>query len=70
METELKQRLLDAMKEANVKKWESDKIVVSRVVGGTSQIFDATKFKAENGDLYNQYLKTTEKKDSLRIKIK
>lgn len=70
METELKQRLLDAMKEANVKKWESDKIVVSRVVGGTSQIFDATKFKAENEELYNQYLKTTEKKDSLRIKIK
>lgn len=70
IETELKQRLLDAMMKANVKKWESDKIVVSRIVGGTSQVFDSSKFKYENEELYNQYLKITEKKDSLRIKIK
>lgn len=70
MEAELKERLLQAMADANVKKWENDRLIVSRVVGGTSSRFDSTAFKNDHPDIYAQYTKETKTSDSLRIKLK
>ena len=68
----MKQELYDAMKKHDVKSWEMPNgTKITRVDGTEGTIttvteFDVDKFKDDNEDLYNLYLKTVEKKSAKR----
>ena len=67
---EAKQELYEKMEEYDIKKFETDHIVITRVLPGFSNRFDSTTFKKEHHDLYAQYQKKTEKKGYVTIKLK
>ena len=67
---EAKQELYEKMEEYDIKKFETDHIVITRVLPGFSNRFDSTTFKKEHPDLYAQYQKKTEKKGYVTIKLK
>ena len=46
-----------------------DNVSVTYVSPTTRETFDTKRFKAENVDLYKQYIKTSEVKASIRIKL-
>lgn len=69
-----KKALLDGIEKQmelnDVKKWETDNIVLTRVLPTTSISFDAKKFKDDNPELAAQYEKKSNKKGYLKLKIK
>lgn len=67
---EAKQELYEKMEEYDIKKFETDHIVITRVLPGFSNRFDSTTFKKDHPDLYAQYQKKTEKKGYVTIKLK
>lgn len=65
-----KQDALDAMLKYGVKSFDAGKVKMTLVVGGKSMWFDSTRFKKENPDLYAQYMKESETKDSIRVTVR
>ena len=59
-----------AMTEHGVKSWDTELMKATIVPASTSTTFDTTRFKADHPELYKQYLKETEKGESLRITIR
>jgi len=72
-EKEMKEAMLAAMEEYGVKSFsigEGDEQVTFTYVGATtSTTFDSTKFKAENPDVYDKYLKTSNRKAYITAKV-
>ena len=69
-EEELKQSILEAMKENNVIKIDNDNLTINFVAGHDQERFDTKTFKAENKMIYDEYVKIVHVKDSVRIKVK
>lgn len=67
---EMKEKLKAAMKEHGVKSWDCEQMKVSYIPESTAITFDSRRFKDENEELYNQYLKESKKSDSIRITLK
>ena len=67
---EMKEKLKAAMKEHGIKSWDCEQMKVSYTPETTAKTFDSNKFKEENEELYNQYLKESRKSDSIRITLK
>ena len=67
---ELKERIKVAMEAGGVKKWQSDRLTITYKDAYTKTAFDSKRFKADNEDLYNQYLTTSEVKPSILITVK
>lgn len=66
----LKAGLLDIMEKANVKKYESNKLIITRKAATTSKRFDSARFKADNPNLYASYLTETQTKGGIMITIR
>ena len=68
-----KNRLLDIVTpcflSSEDKAWECEEFKISRVSGGVRKTFDSARFKAEHGDIYEQYVKETYTTDSVRLKF-
>jgi outer membrane protein assembly factor BamA len=58
------------MDEYDIKKWETDKLLITRVLPGQRESFDSTKFKKDYPDLAEQYKKISKVAGSVRIKVK
>ena len=69
-EDELKSRILSEMEEKGIVKLETDDLVVSYIASTDREDFDKKKFKEDNQDLYDEYVKMTPVKSSIRIKVK
>ena len=69
-EDELKQSILEAMKENNVIKIDNDHLTINYVAGHDQERFDTKAFKEENKIIYDEYVKIIHVKDSVRIKVK
>lgn len=67
---EMREQLLIAMEENNVKKFENDLLMITYVAPTTRIGIDNDKLKNEFEDVYLQCLKETPVKSSVRIKIK
>lgn len=65
-----KAQLLMLMEERGVKKWECDEFVATYTPPGITQKFDSTSFKKDHPDLYEQYLKESERKASIRTTLR
>lgn len=68
--TLLQDRILEAMQSNGLKKAENTRIRISYIAPSMRKKFDNTKFQAEHGDMYNQYLINVETKASVRVSIK
>ena len=69
-EDELKQSILEAMKENNIIKIDNDHLTINYVAGHDQERFDTKAFKEENKMIFDEYVKIIHVKDSVRIKVK
>src|SRR5574344_956568 len=67
---EIKEQIKKAMEEKDIKKFENDYIAITYVAPTTRNTVDSAKLKEEFTDVYNQCLKTSDVKASVRIKVK
>ena len=62
--------LLEEMKAKEIKKIETPDVVISYIDESERETFDAKKFKEDNPDMYDEYVRFTPVKASIRIKAK
>lgn len=67
---EIKEKLKLSMEESNTKKYENDYISITYIAPTTRNTVDSTKLKTMHEDIYNECLKTSDVKSSIRIKVK
>lgn len=67
---ELKVALLHEMEVRNIIKIETDSLVVSYVAPTDRESFDSKKFREDYPDLYDDYVKISTVKSSIRVKVK
>lgn len=67
---EFKRQLEEMFEAYGVDKWVTDDFTITRVDGFTKETFDGKKFKEDHPKLHKQYVKQTEVKPSVRIKLK
>ncbi len=66
----MKNKLYELMEEYDIKKWETDKIIITRILPGQRESFDSARFKKDHPDLAEQYKKINKTAGSVRIKLK
>lgn len=69
-EDELKTSILKEMEDKNIIKVDTDDLIISYIASSDRESFDSKKFKEEHHDLYDEYVKMTPVKSSIRIKVK
>lgn len=62
--------LLEEMKDKGIKKIETPDVVISYIEESERETLDTKRFREENPDLYDEYVKFTPVKASVRIKAK
>lgn len=70
IQEEYKEELIKIMEENNLIKLDNDLFTISYVGATTKETFDSKTFREENEDLYNDYIKFSDVKSSIRIKLK
>lgn len=69
-EDELKQAILAEMEAKNIIKLETDELAINYIATTDRETFDSKAFRSEHADLYDQYVKLTPVKASIRVKVK
>lgn len=69
-EDELKAAILKEMEDKNIKKIENDNLLINYIAPSDRETFDSKTFREEHSDLYDEYVKFTPVKSSVRIKLK
>lgn len=69
-EDELKKAILAEMESKGIIKLETDELTISYVASTDRETFDSKKLRADNPDLYDEYIKISTVKPSVRIKLK
>jgi regulator of replication initiation timing len=69
-EEELKQNILTEMENKNILKLETDDLMITYIAPAERETFDSKKFREENSDLYDEYVKFSPVKSSIRVKVK
>lgn len=69
-EKNLKQAILEEMENKNILKLENDDFIISYIAPSDRETFDSKAFKADHQDMYDEYIKMTPVKSSVRIKLK
>ena len=67
---EFKAELLNAMESNEIKKFESESLTITYVEAREDEKFDKDKFKEDMPELYDEYVKFSKVKSSIRIKVK
>lgn len=62
--------IFEEMKKRDEKSIDSGLILFTRKDAGVKSTFDSKRFKEEHGDLYNEYIKTSETKETLQLTIR
>ena len=69
-EDELKKEILEEMEAKNIVKIDNGDFLISYVAPTERETFDSKAFKEEHQELYDEYIKFTPVKSSVRIKLK
>lgn len=69
-EEKIKQAILDEMEAKNVVKIENEFLTISYVASTERETLDTKKLREEEPEIYNNYIKFSEVKSSIRIKVK
>ena len=66
----IKAELLKVMEQNGIIKIENEDLLINYIAPTTRETFDAKKLKEDNQDLYDLYVKLSDVKASVRIKLK
>ena len=66
----IKAELLKVMEDNNIIKFENENLLINYIAPTQRETFDSKQLKADNPDLYDLYVKLSEVKPSVRIKLK
>ena len=66
----VRDKIIEIMKEQGITKFENDNIAITYIAPTDAETFDSKKFKEEHPDTYQEYVKITHKKESVRITLK
>lgn len=66
----LKQEILGEMEAKGIIKIENDDLMISYIASTDRETFDSKAFKEVHQDLYDEFVKMTPVKSSIRIKVK
>lgn len=66
----IKQEILGEMEAKGIIKVETDDLLISYIASSDRETFDSKTFKSEHQDQYDEYVKMTPVKSSIRIKVK
>lgn len=66
----LKAAILVAMEENNLIKVETDNLAITYIAPTDRETFDSKRFREENPDTYDEYVRMSPVKSSVRIKVK
>ena len=69
-EDNLKKAILEEMEQNQILKLDTPEILISYVAPSDRETFDSKTFKEDHQDLYDDYIKMTPVKSSIRIKLK
>lgn len=69
-EDALKILILEAMENNGIVKIETDELTINYVAKTDRETFDSKTFRKDHSDLYDDYVKITPVKPSIRIKVK
>ena len=69
-EDKLEKDILAEMEEKGILKIENDTITISYIGATGRETFNSKKFRADNPDLYDEYVTISPVKSSIRIKVK
>ena len=69
-EDSLKQGILNEMEQKGILKVETEEITISYIAPTDRETFDSKRFKTEHADMFDEYVKMTPVKSSVRIKVK
>lgn len=69
-EDELKKAILAEMESKGIIKLETDELTISYVAATDRETFDSKKLRTDNPDLYDEYIRMSTVKPSIRIKLK
>lgn len=69
-EVELKKAILEEMEAKKITKIDIDGLSVTYKASYDRESFDSKKFKADNPDLYDEYVKITQVSPSVILKVK
>lgn len=69
-EDNLKKAILEEMEQNQIIKIDTPDILISYVAPTDRETFDSKSFKAEHQDIYDEYVKMSPVKSSIRIKVK
>ena len=70
MKDDLTAAVLQAMQLHNVKSFDAGRLKATVTPGTTKRTFDSTRFKKDHPDMYEEYMKESVTKDSVRITIR
>lgn len=70
LEMKITNTLMEAMKANAIKSWDAGIMKASYTAPSKTSQFDSKKFQEEHPELYKQYLKEVNKKESIRITIR
>jgi hypothetical protein len=70
MQENYKKAILEEMEAKQIIKIETEEVSVSYVAPTDRETFDSKAFKESHQDLYDEYVKMTPVKSSIRIKVK
>lgn len=69
-EKELKQAILEAMERENIIKLEDENVSISYIAPFDRESFDSKAFRKDYPDIFDEYVRMTQVKPSVRIKLK
>lgn len=69
-EDELKQSILNEMESKNIIKLETDDLMINYIAPSERETLDSKRLREEQPDLYDEYVKFTPVKSSIRLKVK
>ena len=69
-DAQMRVAILEAMEANDVDKFDGDLITITRVKPSTRTTFDSKLFASERPKTYAKYLRTSEVKGSIRLKVK
>jgi len=69
-EDALRESILAEMESKGIKSLETDEIQISYIAESDRESFDSKRFRSDHPDMYDDYIKFTTVKSSVRIKLK
>jgi regulator of replication initiation timing len=70
IQDDVKKAIIEEMEQKGVVKLDNDVVTITYIAPTDRETFDSKKFKEEQPDMYDEYVKISPVKPSVRIKVK